>query len=419
MKGGLVFRVLAPVGLLALGFVVAGALVSNRPEPKREVQPAKKERVEFVLMKSVSKPVRISAMGTVIPAKSAELRSEVSGRIAWQNVALVPGGRVEKGSALLRLDAREFRLAQKEKEAAVEKARFELKLEEGRQRVAEREWALMDQSGEASSAGRDLALRKPHLKSAQAALLAAESVLKRAELDLARSNLRSPFDALIVEESVDVGQLVSPQTTLATLVGTDQFWLRISVPVEDLSWIRLPDDQGKHGASAKVFQDLGAGHFQVKKGQVVRLLYDVDPRGRMARLLVAIDDPLNLRLPPSERGLPLLLGAYLRVEIEGRKLDAVFEVPRSALYGASRVWVIEEDDRLAPREVQIRRRGARSIFVGGGLKEGDRVVQSRLVAPTEGSSVRAVLFNSATHESKGTVSQRASDTPPPSREAPQ
>ena len=60
-----------------------------------------------------------------------------------------------------------------------------------------------------SEIGRELALRIPHRQKMEAALEAARSRLKEAELSLERTTIRAPFNALVQNESVDLGQLVS------------------------------------------------------------------------------------------------------------------------------------------------------------------------------------------------------------------
>ena len=242
----------------------------------------------------------IRARGTVRPARQVVLQPEVSGRVVWQNDALVPGGYLEKNALLVRIDARDFQLSLESSEANVAKARLDYKLERSRKEVAEREWKLF--GGDAPTADDDpdggtLALREPQVKTARVAVQSAESARERAQLNLSRTRVQAPFNALVMEESVDVGQLVSPQSRLATLVGTDQFWVQVSVPVEALPWIDVPaPDKKTKGSPARVIQDVGKRRIE-REGHVVRLLPDLDPSGTMARLLVAVDDPLALDAP--------------------------------------------------------------------------------------------------------------------------
>ena len=98
-------------------------------------------------------------------------------------------------------------------------------------------------------------------------------------------------------------------------------------PVEYLPWIRTSED-GSKGSEVTVIQKAGSDSVS-RKGHVIRLLGDLDTNGRLARLLVEVDDPLNLK--NKEAQLPLLLGSYVTVEISGKSMDNVAELPRSAV----------------------------------------------------------------------------------------
>jgi len=208
--------------------------------------------------------------------------------------------------------------------------------------------------------------------------------VERARLDIARTTVEAPFNAIVQSESVDVGQLVNNQTTLASLVGTDAFWVQVSVPVASLDWIRADPEQG---SSVEIRHARGRAEPIVKSGQAVRLLGDLEPRGRMARLLVRVEDPLDLDQPVGERE-PLLLGAYVEALIEGRSADRVAVIPRLALRDGDEVWIMNGDDQLEMRRVTTSYRGRDEVYVSSGIDQGDRVIVSRIAAPVPGMSLK-------------------------------
>mgnify|MGYP005608846153 FL=1 len=209
--------------------------------------------------------------------------------------------------------------------------------------------------------------------------------------------LRAPFNGFVKIEAVDVGQLVTPQMPLATLVGSDRFWVQVSVPVDRLTAVDVPGmnaDEGK-GAVAVIAQDVGGQRIE-RTGRVLRLLGDLDPVGRMARLRVEIDDPLGLAAPPkpgskqtsARPGLPLLLGAFVEVAIEARELGEVIELPRLALRDGSGVYVYGPDGRLIVRDVKIAWRTEKTVLIREGVTAGEEVIVSRLPSAVPGMLLR-------------------------------
>jgi hypothetical protein len=120
---------------------------------------------------------------------------------------------------------------------------------------------------------------------------------------------------------------------------------------------------------------------------VIRLLGDLEPDGRMARVLVAVPDPLDLGRPADDR-MPLLIGDYVRVEIHGRRIDGVYRIPRSALRDNTRVWVATDQDRLSIRTVAVAWRDAETVLVQRGVAPGERLIISDLPAPVAGMALR-------------------------------
>ncbi len=230
--------------LLAVGAAIG--LYKTSPKTKKIMPKRPVPLVQSTEIRPGREMVVIEAFGTVVPAKRITLQSEVEGRIIGQNEELVPGGLINQDEMVIQVDPSDYELKVIEYRAEMEEAIFELDLEQGKQAIAEREWKLMEKEIETSAAGKSLALREPHRRLVKAKVDKAKSRLAAAELALKRTMVQSPFNALVLEEFIDRGQLVSRQTVLATLVGTDQFWVQVSVPVSVLQRISLPGDNGKN-----------------------------------------------------------------------------------------------------------------------------------------------------------------------------
>ena len=224
-------------------------------------------------------------------------------------------------------------------------------------------------------------------EAAEGARKAADAALRKARLDHERTAIRAPFNALVEAKLVDPGSQVSPASRIARLVGTDAYWVEVSVPVDRLTWIRLPDGKGAAGAAVRVFDEAAWGAGVHREGRALRLAGALEPNGRMARLLVEVPDPLALA--PGHDGRPaLLLGSYVRVEIEGGEIEGAAALDRDLLRDGDRVWVMTGENRLAIRTVTIVARDRDRVMVTGGLTDGDRVVTTDLAAPVDGMPLR-------------------------------
>ncbi len=388
-----VLRVLLPVVVVLVAVALAAVMVRSRPKAKRAKPKQAAMLVDVVVLEPESRHVQVAGMGTVVPEQSVVLQPQVSGLIVAASPSLQAGGRFAKGEVIARIDDRDYRLRLQQRKSEVTRARFESKVEQGRASVAEREWRLLEGSVQTTSLGRSLALRKPHQEAASARAQAAESAISQAELDLSRTVLRAPFNCVVQRRQASVGQLVSPQSPVATLVATDRFLVQVSVPVEHLAWIAVPGLNAVEGATAKVVQRVGGQTTSSRDGRVLRLLGELDPMGRMARLSLAIAGPLDVTSTHDEgqkqqSATPLLLGAYVEVAIEGKRIESVYSIARSALHDDDVIWLVGPGDLLEVRAVDVVWRQRDVVLVANGLEPGMRLVVSHLPSPVPGMKLR-------------------------------
>ena len=117
----------------------------------------------------------------------------------------------------------------------------------------------------------------------------------------------------------------------------------------------------------------------VHDGKVVRLLGDLEEGGRLARILVEVANPLE-----STKGQPLLLGSYVRVDIDAGTIPNAIEIPRYALREGDRLWVVDSNDKLAIRDPEILWRNEQSVLTTKVIAEDESLIVSDLLSPLPG-----------------------------------
>jgi RND family efflux transporter MFP subunit len=351
--------------------------------------------VQSITVQATTEPVFFETSGTVIPARKLVVRTEVAGRIVEQNTNLVPGGIINKDDLLIRLDSRDYRFQVRQQQAELVTAKYERAVEQGKQTIAHQEWQIMAREMGTDTANKDLALRKPHLRHAKARIAAAQAGLEAAELAVERATLRAPWDGIVLEEEVEQGQYLGKQSAVATLVGRDAFWVQVGVPVFLVERLEFPvssDDTGQ-GSSVEIILDRGQNaHPVIRQGTVYKLLADLDTKGRMARVLVRLPDPLclqagetNVTCGPEDT---ILLGSFVQVRIKAGQLEQVFVLPEKALRAGNRLWLVNGQGVLAVREARVLWRRVNEVLVDAEIGPDERVITSHLQSPVPGMQVR-------------------------------
>jgi RND family efflux transporter MFP subunit len=375
-------NILIPIAILITGVLIAAAMIFFKPKTSSTGATRPALMVQATIAAKQTLPAMIRATGVVSAAKEITLLPEVSGRVVFLSDKLVPGGRFQKGELLARIDRRNYSLAVRQAESQVKQVELALQLEQSRQGTAKKEWELLGDDRPESEAA--LALRKPHLAAAEELVYAANSSLEQAKINLGRTSLRAPFNCVVLDERIDVGQVIGPNSVVATLAGSDQFRVTSSVRVDQLGLINIPGFNAESGSAANVVHDLGGGEKAVREALVMKLAGRLDPKTRTAQILVSINNPMD----PPDGYLPILIGAYVDIEITGRDVPDVYLLERSAVVDGSTVWIVDENNSLSSTKVEIAWSDENTVAVSEGLAEGDRIVSMPPALPIEGMPVR-------------------------------
>ncbi len=371
--------------ILAFSGCVSLLLIWTGPETTPEDKISAAKIVQTIPLSPQTRSITVSAFGSVVPARKVVIKPQVTGQVVWQSESITIGGHVKEGDELIRIDPNDYELALAEVKSNFEQARFEREVESGRQVIAEREWNELQSDLDVEEVNKSLVLRKPHLRRAEALVEKAKNDIKIAELQRSRTIITAPFNAMVVEESVEVGQLLNPGSDICELVGTDEFWIQVTIPFSQLKWVQFPEN-GQPGAEAQVILDTGNGESATWKGRILRLLGDLDPLGRMARLVVSVTDPLNLSRKTGSQ-FPLLLGSYVEARIDAGQLEDTLRIPRAALREGNQIWVVGDDHLLKILSADVLWPEKETVLISNNLKEGDQLIVSDLQVALPGMVV--------------------------------
>jgi RND family efflux transporter MFP subunit len=400
-------KVFLPIAVLGVAVAVTLGMISARPTTESERPPNPVPLVEVVQVLPRSVSLRVDAQGSVEPRTESDLVAEVAGRIVWSSPQLASGGFFDEGDELVRIDPRDYEVALEGAKAVLARAQSSLVHTTA---TLERQQSMREQ-GISSQARLDEAL---HARAtATASVREAKVTVRRAELDLDRTRIRAPFAGRVREKHVGMGQFVSRGVPIARVYSVDYAEVRLPIRDADLAYLDLPaafpaEDPAADAPGEATTLDTGAqvilsaqvaGEPRTWKGRIVRTEGARDARTRMLNVVARVEDPYARGASPGHEPLPI--GIFVDASIQGRRVDGVFEVPRTALRRNDEVMVIDDNNLLRVRPVDVLRADREQAWIRSGLAAGERVVISPADFATEGMEVRALEAAAPAHDTAG------------------
>ena len=380
-------KLIAPFVVIGAALLGAAAIVATT----ERLQPTQAEPVapSVRVLKARPEAVRmiVHAQGTVTPRTEMSLVPEVSGNVVWISPNLVSGGYFEAGEPLLRIDDRDYL-------SAVERARASVSRTEAEQEFSEFELQRLEELETRELVSRsDVEAGMRAARVAEAGLQDARVALEQAERDLERTEIVAPFQGFVRNEQTDVGQFVSRGATVANLYAVDYVEVRLPIADQQLAYLDLPliqrGELDETTAPTVTLSANFAGQEYRWTGKLVRTEAEIDSRSRMVQAVARIsaedvsnDDPASL--PPP-------IGLFVNAEIEGRSVENVVVVPRAAIRNGNEVLIVDEENRLRFREVELLRVYGDEAYIDGGLSRGELICISPLQVVVDGMRVEPLL----------------------------
>ncbi|MEM7208347.1 MAG: efflux RND transporter periplasmic adaptor subunit [Pseudomonadota bacterium] len=302
----------------------------DEQQPAATVKTPEKSVLPVTVVEAVPADAEITINTTGITQARwlAEITASVSGRVVEVANTAIPGNLVKKGEILVSLEDVFYRAELEAAQAKVSAAELDLAETLNRQYVAN------EGDNTKSAFGR----LEPHVKTARDNRKAATAALASAKQQLADTQIKAPFDAVVIIDSIHPGQWVNSGDTLFHMAASD--FLDIKVELSEQNWKRL---NGAH---------------QKTKDEPQREITVVSPGGQrwqasiryLSPVMDAVTRQRSLMLQvanPFQRAEPLLAGQQVTVVFEADTREFVVAAPASALTDDGKVWsVVDNSLRL-------------------------------------------------------------------------
>lgn len=379
-------RAIFPVLILTAGLAAVWLVPMKRPASEAETPPAAAPTVSVVEAQPEDIALSVTAYGTVTPRTEIDLVAEISGKVIHVAPAFVAGGFFAKGELLVAVDPRDYELAVTRAEAQVAEARQSLEREQAEADLAAEEWQAMG-GGETAH---PLVLRKPQMAEVTAKLKSAEADLAQARLELQRTSVRAPFGGRVRSKTADLGTYVTPGEQLARIYATDVAEIRLPLDDRQLQFLDAPLGRQKERRSSEQpdveISAMFAGKHRRWFGKIVRTEGTIDPQSRLLYVVAEITDPYMADRANGKP--PLAPGMFVTATIRGATFKQVYPVPRIAMRNPAELLIVDDDDVLRVRPVDVLKEEPDRVIVSRGLHRLDRVVVKHPANIFAGTKVR-------------------------------
>jgi len=382
---GKFFKFALPMILIITSILVVIALVTYKNSQRAERKPDATQAilVDTITAEITSLNLVINSQGTVKPRTETTIVAEVSGKIVSVSPDFVAGGFFRKGEVLLQIDPSDYQAALKRAEAALASKRAKLADETARSEQALKDWRNMGKQGKPS----DLGLRIPQMADAKANVSAAEADVAKARRDLERTRITVPYDGLVRQKAVDIGQYVTPGSRLGITFAIDTAEVRLPLTNTDLKYLELPSgtqakNQDKPFPPVTLSAQTGSG-TEFWQAQIIRTEGVVDETSRVVYAVAQVIDPYGV-LGQSHQS-ELKVGTFVNAAIQGMSAENVVILPRHTLQADNTVFVVNQNMELEIIPVDVMRTEPKVVYINGGIQAGSRVITTTLDAPVPGT----------------------------------
>lgn len=321
--------------------------------------------VGFIVVHPTSAPIVEDVAGRTAASAVAEIRPQVGGII--EKRVFEEGSRVNAGDVLYRIDARPY-------QAALDAAKADQQRTDASVPSAQARFDRYQELGNVNGVSKqDIDEARSALLQAKAAVAAAASAVRTAEINLGYTEVKAPISGLIGRSSVTEGALVTAgqATALATIRQIDPIYVDLSASSTSMSRMRQVierDGVATGGSGPKVTIRLDDGSTYAETGRIISTEANVDET----------TDTVTIRSSFANPKMQLLPGMYVRASVEIGTEENVFLLPQRAVSrnvtGQATAYFLGADNKVEARTLTADRAHGFSWVVEKGVADGDRLI---------------------------------------------
>ena len=333
-------QILFPIVILCLAYLAFNKLKESKKPPESKRPPIVKAEVSYLEVTLADHAPPINTFGTVQSYFETAVVAQAEGEIIEVSEYFRVGRMVKEGDVLARIKNTDYQAALAQEIANLALAKQSLVEEEALCKQVEEDWRA---SGRSLSNASDFALRKPQLETARANVISAEALVQKATSDLEDTSIVAPYDALITERTVSLGNLASSQQSLGRLVATEKAVIRLPLTPVQAERINLALIAEEKTISviltSPAFADIQWA------AEVTRVEGSIDSSNQVMHVIAEV------KAPYSSQAKPLAIGSFVNAKIESKPLTNTLKLSETSLVNNQYIWILDDENRLKQLEV--------------------------------------------------------------------
>jgi multidrug efflux pump subunit AcrA (membrane-fusion protein) len=179
--------------------------------------------------------------------------------------------------------------------------------------------------------------------------------IKSDEFKLSKFQQISPFNGSVVDAFSDQGAIVNPGSPVIKVMRSDELEIEIPIPIKHINQIKI----GNH---VDLFENKN-----IDFGKVVRIGEFINPNTQSVPVYVK-----------PNKGHNLYYGMYVQAEIKFKSTELVAKIPRKAVFGKNKIYMLNSDSSIQSININIRSKDDTHFFING-LKDSTIIVSQPLI----------------------------------------